>query len=239
MTTNQHAVAIMQPYFWPYLGYFQLMHNCDQFVLYDNIQYTKKGWINRNRIAENGSDVYVSIPLKKASDYSLVVDREISAEFDTSAPKLRRKIVNAYRRAPFIDDGISIVDECLQFEPRNLFLFLKHSLQVIQNHLGITTALTVASKVAADHNAKGQQKVLNICDTCHASKYINPIGGLHLYERQAFEQHDITLQFLQPQIAPYKQHGCSVFLANLSIIDVLMSCGIEMTRQKLNECIIE
>ena len=87
-------LAIMQPYFFPYIGYFQLIKSVDEFVIYDNIQYTKKGWINRNRILVNGTDYLISLPLKKDSDYLNVVDRQLAESWEKDRTKLLTLITN-------------------------------------------------------------------------------------------------------------------------------------------------
>src|SRR5258705_11030314 len=91
-------LAVMQPYFFPYIGYFQLIAAVDLFIVYDNIKYTKKGWINRNRMLRNGKDVMFSVPLKNDSDYLDVCERELAADFNRD--KLFNQLKGAYRGAP-------------------------------------------------------------------------------------------------------------------------------------------
>ena len=82
-------VAIMQPYFLPYIGYLQLLNSVDKFILYDDIEYTKKGWINRNRIVDGE---IITLPLKKDSDYLNVVERRLSDDWRKQKTKLLNKI---------------------------------------------------------------------------------------------------------------------------------------------------
>src|SRR5690349_10134683 len=112
-------LAIMQPYFFPYIGYFQLINASDLFIVYDNIQYTKKGWINRNRFLQNGKDVLFSIPLKKDSDYLDVRDRDLALDFNKT--KLLNQIKAAYQRAPYMNETYPIIEEIIQFDDINLF----------------------------------------------------------------------------------------------------------------------
>src|SRR5690606_22991592 len=115
-------LGIMQPYFLPYIGYFQLMNAVDEFVVYDNIKYTKKGWINRNRFLHNGSDEIITLPLKKDSDLLHIRDRYISDEFfGKNSEKLLRRIESAYKKAPYFKEGFSILEECIAFKDKNLF----------------------------------------------------------------------------------------------------------------------
>ena len=158
---NNISLAIMQPYFLPYIGYFQLINAVDQFIIYDNIQYTKKGWINRNRMLQNGKDVMFSLQLKKDSDYLDIVDREISPDF--SRHKLCRKIEGTYKKAPFFAEVFPLLETIINFEDQNLFKFLQHSIIAICNHLGITTEIKISSSLPVDSAIKGQDKVLALC----------------------------------------------------------------------------
>src|SRR5215471_18736437 len=117
-------LAIMQPYFFPYIGYFQLVSAVDLFIVYDNIKYTKKGWINRNRLLNNGQAAAFSLPLKAASDFMDVRDRELAESFEPN--KLLNQIAGAYRRAPYFPQTIPLVDKVVHHEDRNLFRFLLH-----------------------------------------------------------------------------------------------------------------
>src|SRR5215471_7161964 len=114
-------LAIMQPYFFPYIGYFQLVSAVDLFIVYDNIKYTKKGWINRNRLLNNGQEAVFSLPLKGASDFLDVRDRELAESFE--ADRLLNQIGGAYGRAPYFAQTIRLVDEIVHHEERNLFGF--------------------------------------------------------------------------------------------------------------------
>ena len=134
-------VGIMQPYFLPYIGYFQLIASVDQFIVYDNIKYTKKGWINRNRMLQNGIDVMFSLPLKKDSDSLEVVQRELAADFNRD--KLLNQFKGAYRKAPYFGETMHLIERIIRFEDNNLFSYLHHSIIQICKHLGITTDIRV------------------------------------------------------------------------------------------------
>ena len=211
--------AIMQPYILPYIGYFQLIEAADVFIVYDNIKYTKKGWINRNRFLSNGSDALFSVPLKSASDSLNVVDREVSPEF--APDKLLNQLKEAYRRAPFLDSTLELLRSVLLQEERNLFGFLKHALDQTCAHIGITTPFVVSSTLDVDHTLAGQEKVIALCRAVGADTYINPIGGTTLYGHDDFAQAGIELRFLRSILSPYPQFPAE-FVPWLSIIDVLM-----------------
>jgi hypothetical protein len=209
----------MQPYFFPYIGYFQLIAAVDLFVVFDNIKYTKKGWINRNRMLQNGTGVMFSLPLKSASDSLDVCERELAADFNRD--KLRNQLIGAYQRAPYFGQTLALVERVVRYEEPNLFRFLLHSLTKTCEHLGITTRIVVSSSIAIDHGLKNQDKVLALCEALGASTYLNAVGGMELYSREAFESRGIDLRFIKSKAFEYAQFG-QAFVAWLSIIDVMM-----------------
>lgn len=213
------TIAIMQPYFLPYIGYFQLMAAVDVFVLYDNIKYTKKGWINRNRFLKNGQDAVFSLPLKSDSDSLDIRDRYVSAAFAPS--ELLNQWSNAYRKAPYFDAVLPVLESIVRYPQRNLFMFIQHAIRSICTYLDIHTPIVISSEVHIDHQLKAQAKVLAICQALHATRYINAIGGQALYDKTVFNQQGITLNFLQSQLTPYQQFG-QAFVPWLSIVDCMM-----------------
>jgi len=225
--------AIMQPYFFPYIGYFQLMHAVDQFVVYDNIEYTKKGWINRNRILVNGEDAYITLPLKKDSDYLTVKERFLADSWPADRIKILNRIRESYRKAPEFNVVFPFIEQCILFEQTNLFNFIFNSLKVLQGILNIDTQLKIASTIPVDHALKAEKKVIAINKVIEADEYINPIGGLALYSKETFGKEGIRLQFIKTGHVEYSQHIPN-FLPNLSIIDVLMFNSPEKIKEMLN-----
>lgn len=220
-------IGIMQPYFFPYIGYFQLMKSVDVFIVYDNIKYTKKGWINRNRMLQNGKDVMFSLPLKSGSDYLDVRERELSANFNRN--KLLNQFKGAYLRAPFIAQTIPLIEKIVRHEETNLFRFLHYSIAKTCEHLGITTKIRVSSDIAIDHNLKNQDKVLALCKAVGANTYVNAIGGMELYSKETFREQGVELKFIRSKPFEYAQFG-DVFVPWLSIIDVMMFNPIDTIR---------
>jgi hypothetical protein len=212
-------IGIMQPYFFPYIGYFQLIQAVDQFIVYDNIQYTKKGWINRNRFLQNGKDVVFSLPLKKDSDFLNIKEREISADFRKD--KLLNQIREAYRRAPYFAQTFPLVEQIVQYQDNNLFRFLHRSIVKTCEHLGITTEIRISSDIVIDHSLKNQDKVLAFCKAAGASVYVNAIGGMELYSKETFREKGIELKFIKSKPFEYAQFS-EPFVPWLSIIDVMM-----------------
>ncbi|MDD5297986.1 MAG: WbqC family protein [Rhodocyclaceae bacterium] len=223
-------LAIMQPYFFPYIGYFQLINAVDEFIVYDNIKYTKKGWINRNRLLQNGKDAMFSLPLQSASDFLDVRDRELAPDFPRE--KLLNRFKDAYRHAPFFRQTFRLIEEVVLYDHPNLFRFLHHSIARTCAHLGIATPLTVSSAFNIDHSLKGQEKVLALCRAAGAETYINAIGGLDLYAKQDFQNQGVGLTFIRPRPFEYMQFGAS-FVPWLSIVDVMMFNSPE----QIGECL--
>lgn len=212
-------IAIMQPYFLPYIGYFQLMASVDTFVVYDNIKYTKKGWINRNRIQNRGVENLISLPLKKDSDYLDIGARELSPSFERA--KLCNQIVGAYQHAPYFREVMPLLDKIIMNRNSNLFLYLYEGIVLIRDFLGLKTKLLVSSVIPVNHNLKSQERVLDICRELNAECYINPPGGVALYSSHDFADNGVELKFIQPKSWQYS-HSETDFIPWLSIVDVMM-----------------
>ena len=228
------ALAIMQPYFFPYIGYFQLLNAVDQFVVYDNIQFIKAGWMRRNRILVNGADSYISLSIKKNSDLSDVRDRFLSDGYMVDNHKLLRRIEGAYKRADYFKSFFPVVEECLLYDEPNLFWFILNSIKCVATYLAIDTPIVISSMVDVDHTLKGQDRVIAICKRLGASTYINPPGGKALYSSDFFSAKGIDLKFLESQEIRYSQQR-NDFIPWLSIIDVLMFNSVETGREFLGK----
>ncbi|MFJ3058889.1 WbqC family protein [Herbaspirillum sp. NPDC087042] len=224
-------IAVMQPYFLPYFGYFQLIEAADLFVIYDNIEYTKKGWINRNRFLRNSADAMFSLPLTQASDYLDVRERRIAPDFNKA--KFLNQFREAYRKAPFFDQGSALLEEIMASDESNLFGFIHHSVKAVCACLGIATPIVVSSTLEIAPGLKGQDKVIAYCRAADADAYINPMGGIDLYDKTTFAAHGLKLEFLRPHPLQYQQFGGN-FVPSLSIIDALMFNGAESIKQHLN-----
>jgi len=230
-------LAIMQPYFFPYIGYFQLMNAVDKFVVYDNIEFTKKGWINRNRILVNGKYSYITLPLKKDSDYLHVKDRYLSENWDTDKKKMLNIIRESYRKAPFFKEAFGLVESCILYPNTNLFRFIFNSLNEIKKYLEINTELNISSTILASHDLKSEEKVIGICKERHATTYINPIGGIDLYDAEHFKQKGIKLHFIKSRDITYRQFD-NEFVPWLSMVDVIMFNSKQHINESLNSYIL-
>ena len=212
-------LAIMQPYFFPYIGYFQLIKSVDKFVIYDNIQYTKKGWINRNRYLQNGHDALFTIPLKNGSVSLNINERCIADSFN--AKKLISRLSSSYSRSPQYKTVMPLVEKCILSDERNLFDYIYFSIKSLCGYLDISTELQISSQINIAHELKGQEKVIEICRKMEASEYINAFGGLKLYSKETFINNGITLKFIKSKLIEYEQFN-TTFVPWLSIIDVMM-----------------
>ncbi len=213
----------MQPYFFPYLGYFQLMHAVDRFVVADDVSFIKQGWINRNRLLINGEAAYITVPLKRHPAAALIRDVEIA---DGPTRRWRgtmlKTIANFYRRAPSFDRVYPLVERVVAAPFTSIADMARASLREVCDYLAIRPALVESSAVYGNAHLKGQDRVIDTCRTERASEYVNAIGGQALYSREAFAASGIRLRFLCSEMTPYPQAG-GEFVPSLSIIDVLMS----------------
>lgn len=226
-------LGIMQPYFFPYIGYFQLMNVVDEFVVYDNIEFTKKGWINRNRILVNGHDLFITIPLRKDSDYLDLRDRYLAESWSFERVKMLNRVKESYRKAPKFEVVYPLVEKCICFEDDNLFNFILYSLNQVKEYLEIRTPFIVSSTIPIDHALKADKKVTAICKARNADTYVNPIGGIQLYIKDEFKNEGIELNFLKANDFEYKQFN-NEFIPWLSIIDVMMFNSKEEIKEFLH-----
>jgi hypothetical protein len=214
-------IAIMQPYLFPYIGYFQLIKSVDEFIIYDNIQYTKKGWINRNRILVNGKDQLITATIKKDSDYLDISERKLSESWGSDRNKILNIIKNEYRRSSNFEETYSIIESCLLNDKNNLFEFIYESIKIINRYLDIETPIVVSSSINIDHSLKSKDKVISITKSRGGDIYVNPIGGMELYKKEDFKKNGIQLNFIKSNPIEYRQFD-NEFIPWLSIIDVMM-----------------
>lgn len=214
-------IGIMQPYFFPYIGYWQLIKAVDKFVVYDNIEFTKKSWIRRNRILVNGSDKMFTIPIKNDSDYLNIGNRYLSDDYKIESLKILKQIIMAYCHAPQFEHVFPLIEEIMLFETDNLFDFIYNSIIKVADYLDIQTELIVSSKIEMDHTLKRKDRVIATCRKLNATQYYNAIGGVTLYDKEAFHREGLELSFVQTNDLTYKQFN-NAFVPNLSIIDVMM-----------------
>lgn len=226
-------LAIMQPYFFPYLGYWQLLNTVDRFVIYDDVNYTKGGWINRNRILINGKPSYVTAPLYQASPNKRICDISLQSS-SVWRRKMVKSIENTYRKAPFFTDVFPVVKKMIYYETGNLADFLAHNIRTLATFMGMKTEFVTTSRCYKNNNLTGQDRVLDICKREGATTYINLQGGQALYDAELFFGVKIDLRFIVMRAMPYQQRTLG-FVPYLSIIDTLMEISAVEVMHHINE----
>ena len=232
-------LGIMQPYLFPYLGYFQLIAAVDKFVLYDDVAFIKQGWINRNQILLNGQPYLFSVPLRGASSNRSIRDTEISAgEYPRWKDRFLKTIDLAYSRAPHFEATKQLVSSVLEPASSSAADVARRSIGVVCEALGLATRIEVSSTIYNNSHLRAQERVLDICGREGASLYINPPGGRELYSHEAFGARHLELRFLRSRLPAYPQFSHE-FVPALSVLDVLMFNSIEAVRGMMAEFDLE
>lgn len=226
-------IAIMQPYFLPYIGYFQLINVVDEFIIYDDVNFINKGWINRNNILVNNKASLFTIPLKEASQNKLINEIEIIQDGKWQN-KLVKTIEQSYKKAPNFVDFFPIISEIINYSENNISKYIYNSLINICKYLEINTLILQSSAIFENENLKAQTRIIDICKQKQASQYINPIGGVELYQKNDFETENIKLNFLKTYPIQYQQFN-NDFTPYLSIIDLIMFNEKSKINSLLNE----
>ena len=226
-------LGIMQPYFFPYIGYWQLLNVVDKYVIYDDVNYIKGGWINRNRILVNGVPKYFNLPMLGASPFKKINEIQVNNE-NVLIAKNMRMIEGAYKKAPFYGELYPLLEKILYCQQENIASYIKESFMILCDYLEINTELLVSSELNKNCELKGQEKVIHICKLLQADEYYNAIGGQQLYSFEEFQKEGIKLKFIQTDEIQYKQFD-NEFQSNLSIIDVMMFNGKEGTKKLLEK----
>ncbi len=222
----------MQPYFFPYIGYWQLMNGVDKYVIYDDVNFIRRGWINRNRILMNGEPMLINLIMSGASSSKLI--NEVKVEKDEKHKhKLLKTIERCYKKAPNYEDTYHLIEDIISNDEEDLSLYLEYLMKKIAQYLEIKTEFILSSHIAKDNSLKGEDKIIEICKILNASEYFNAIGGVDLYSREVFNLNEIKLNFLQTELVEYNQFG-NKFVPNLSIIDVMMFNSKDSVKQMLN-----
>lgn len=215
-------IAVMQPYLFPYIGYFHLIHSVDKFIIYDDVNYIKKGWVNRNNIIINNKVRLFTVPLEGASQNKLISQINLSNNYSAWKRKFLKTIEINYKKACNYENAIIVLDEILSFECSSLSEFIANSLRVICCYLDIDTEIVESSSVYDNRHLSGQERILDICRQESSDHYINPIGGVDLYDVDMFKGRGVKVEFiLSNSNISYSQLE-NDFLPWLSIIDVMM-----------------
>ncbi|MCV4343997.1 WbqC family protein [Pseudomonas capsici] len=227
------TIAMMQPYLFPYLGYFQLIAAADVFVLGDDLQYIRAGWVNRNRILCNGEARLITFPLKKDHFALPIMQRQLADNFSEEASRIINLMTQSYRKAPYFAQVMPLIERLIRFPQQNLALYVEHSIRELCSYLQIITPILRGSDVKLTSCTDKQDRVINIAHTFSATTVLNPIGGMALYDRDHFAHNGLLLRFFRIDPIVYPQYA-HPFVANLSIIDVLMFNSLERVQELLS-----
>lgn len=212
-------LGIMQPYFMPYIGYFQLMKAVDKYVVYDDVNYIKGGWANRNHILINGEKEMFTVTLQKASQNKLFNEIVIGDDFK----KLMKTLQMNYSRAINFDQTMVLMERIISFPNKQLAVFIANSFREILSYLSVETEILMSSEIPKDNSLRGKDKILQICEILGADTYYNAVGGKNLYDQEEFREHGITLNFVDSLPQVYSQLHTREFVSGLSMVDVLMN----------------
>lgn len=230
-------IGIMQPYFFPYIGYWQLINAVDEYVIYDDVNYMKHSWINRNYILVNGQAQRINLHIKDASQNRLIKDTCL-AQTDDDYRRLLNLLKESYRHAKCFDAVYGLIQDILNYATLNLADFLANQIEEVCNYLSINTKILLSSEIEKDVTLKAEEKIIDICKRRNADGYIDAIGGKELYHQSVFGKENISLRFLRSKDICYNQNLPN-FVDSLSIIDVMMHNSIDEIGILLNQYELE
>ncbi|MBB3168362.1 WbqC family protein [Simiduia aestuariiviva] len=224
-------LAVMQPYLFPYLGYYQLANSCDLFVFYDDVNYIKGGFINRNYLLTNNGVTRFTLPITKQSSFKKINELEFSGD----TKKILKMIAQSYSKHPYFDDVYPIVVNIIEQKERLVSKVCASSIIAVFQYLEMDLNWVYSSECDYERCLDPQDRIVKICGSFKADAYINSIGGRNLYDHEGFKRNGIDLLFLNKFQRTYvQQNAKDGFVDNLSIIDLLMSCSKREIKSFLN-----
>lgn len=215
----------MQPYFFPYIGYFRLINSVDKFIFLDDVNFINKGWINRNRIILNGDESFITIPLQYASQNKKILEILINKDkkfFD----KNRKSIVQSYKKSKYFNIVFPLIEDVLFGNFNGIGEMAKSSVIKICNYLSIKREIVKSTSYFKNDYLKGQDRIIDICSREGALEYWNLPGGKDLYDEKMFNKNNIKLKFINNKFMGYENFS-KFSNYNLSIIDMLMHVSRE------------
>lgn len=212
----------MQPYIFPYIGYFQLINAVDKFIVYDDVNYIKQGWINRNRILVNGIPHTFTVPIENSSSFKTIKSTRIhKVNYISWKEKQFKTLELSYKHSPHFNDVMPLIVSIFNQEYEFISDFASGSVTGVCTYLKIDTLFVKTSSIYQNNELHGQERVLDICKKENALQYINSSGGENIYSKEAFREQGVELSFIKAKLTEYQQFT-NLFLPGLSIIDVLM-----------------
>ena len=221
------TVAVMQPYVFPYVGYFSLIEASDIFVFYDDVHFIQQGWINRNRILVNGQPFRFTIPLSNGSSNELIMDVRTHG-FERFRTKFIRQVGQAYTKSPFRDTALAYIEDVFSGDCALIADIAMRSVTEFYKLLGVERTFHRSSVLSPESRGHGRSdRLIEMTRLCNADSYVNSAAGEALYDRTYFRERGIELRFFTPELAAYEQPGVSPFVPGLSIIDAVMNNSID------------
>lgn len=215
-------LAVMQPYIFPYVGYFQLIKAVDVFVFFDDVQFKRRSYITRNAILINEESNAFSIPVQKGNQQDLINQIKLhDGEFENWKNKFLRSLNHAYAKAPYFKPVYDLAQAVFETDCTTIGMLTKRSIEKTCDYLKVEVEFKNSTSLDYDREGDGQDKILSICGLLQANTYINAINGRSLYTSETFQEQGVDLFFLEPKVEPYKQFD-SGFIPNLSIIEMMM-----------------
>lgn len=229
-------LGLMQPYFMPYIGYWQRIKTVDKHVIYDDVNYIKGGWMNRNHILYNGTVKSFNVPLLGASPNKLIKEVRVDTN-PVLQGKMLKTLEYAYKKSAHFYEAMEILEPIITSKDDNLATYLEYQLRAICGYMNIDTQLVMSSSIKKDNGLKGRDKVLEICKKEGADIYINASTGEHLYDKEDFKKEGLELIFIKNASTVKYDQLSKEFVPALSIIDILMNCTKEKIQELLNDYI--
>jgi hypothetical protein len=229
-------LALMQPYFFPYLGYFQLICAVDRFILFDDVQYIQRGWINRNRILKPvEGHQYIQMPIAKHGSAALIKDVEAVPGHKWKT-RILRQVEHYHTSAPFYPAVRALLTDCFAFDGLNVARLNGHCLRLVCSYIGIEPDIELSSRMGLDYMgiAGPDEWGLTVSEQLGACEYVNPVGGVAFFDAAKYAEHGVKLTFLTPSLPPYDQRR-DAFEPSMSIVDVLMFNSPDRVRAMLDD----
>lgn len=209
-------LAAMQPYFFPYLGYYQLAAGAGRFVFLDDVAFIRRGFIHRNTVLLDGQPHRFTLPVAAASQNRTIAEHRFAGDFARFLQQLR----HGYRRAPYFEGTYALVDSVCRRHGGNVARLCADSVQAVFSYLGLELEASFSSDIPVA--GRGQERILALCHRIGADTYHNPPGGQALYSSTDFRARGVRLRFVHGKFPAYPQIGREDFMPGLSMIDVLM-----------------
>ncbi|MBI6511524.1 WbqC family protein [Proteus sp. PR00174] len=223
-------LAVMQPYLFPYIGYYQLAYHSDMFIFYDDVNYIKKGYINRNNIVTKNGLLLFTLPINNASQNKMINE----LYFIENTKKILSTIKMSYSKSKYFDDIYPIIEKTFNNKNRNVANIASNSIIETFQYLGVNLNYDFSSRINYNRENSAQEKIYELCKINNADKYVNAYGGMALYDKDEFKKRNIELGFINSIPTPYTQVNSNEFIKNASMIDILMNCSKDEIINQLN-----